>query len=163
MKNVKQLICLLVLTSVINEINAQKVQELGSKLINMKGSSDVMIKTEADQLNSLVYDSKPTLYGQNGQLIRTGEQVPVRLITDVSSMPLLNNSNPLYNGIEFICIKVENPGELNTVLKLSDLSGFVKLKYICFQSSFQLCSDQSGKCEIEKISNMIRCCLRERQ
>jgi hypothetical protein len=158
MKNFKLLFSLLTLLVLTDAGRAQEVQDLGSRLFVMRGSADAAIKNEADHLNSLVYDSHPTLYGQDGQFIRTGEQFPVRLIVDISTMQLLNTPNSLFSDVEIICIKVEKPSDLNFVLKLADLAGFAKLKYICFQYSFQPCPDQLGNsaCALEKISGMVQ-------
>lgn len=158
MKSTKQIICLLALSILIIKTSvAQEVRELGTVLSTMKTSSDGAVRCDADRLNSLVYGLNPTLYGDGVRLIRRGDH-PVRLIADVSFLQSINTTDPLYSAVEIICVKVENANDLGATLKLTDLVGLPKLKYICFQYSFHLCPDQlgSGTCESGKVSNMIQ-------
>lgn len=142
----------------LSKVYGQQVLELNGTLSSMKASSDASQKTEADNLKSLVYDLKPALYFQNGQLTQAEKQVPVKIITDVASIHLLSDSNNLYNQVELICIKVENTSDLNFVLNVPDLASFKKLRYIFFLCTFEACpgDPESGSCIPDKISKMIQ-------
>lgn len=139
-------------------IFAQAIEEFGSKLSEMEKSSDASQIKEAHYLKGLVSDLHPTVYLHNGELQPVDEQMPVRINTDITSLNLLNARNPLFNGAELLCIRIQNENDFNTTLNLSDLKGFKNLKYVYILCTFKICPDQySDKdCESSKISRIIR-------
>jgi hypothetical protein len=147
------LFCVLVLLAFSS--NGQQIQELGSKLANMKASPDPSVRAEGVHLESLVYNIQPTLYYENGQLVNVPGEPPVRVNTDVQSLGAVTKAS--YGQVEIIVIKIQSLQELQMQLNVASLSGFSKLGYIYFLCSFELCSGQAGEnsCELEKIARMI--------
>jgi hypothetical protein len=134
-----------------------KIHGLNARLSEMRQSSDPSVADEAENLNSLVNDLKPTLYYKEKAASQPEDGIPVRLYSDVSSLQLLTGSNPLFSQVRLLCIKVEKPEDLQSVLDLSGLNGISKLKYVYFLCTFSVCADQQGdgSCEKEKIASMM--------
>ncbi len=134
------------------------IQGLDSKLISMRQSAEASIQKEAENLSSLVNDLKPTLYYRNYQVIQSDDGIPVRINADAESLQLLAGSNPLFSQVQLLCIKIEKPEDIQSVLDLSDMTGFLNLKYIYFLCTYQLCADQPGDslCEKQKIAAMLQ-------
>ncbi|MES2284235.1 MAG: hypothetical protein V4547_01020 [Bacteroidota bacterium] len=141
-----------------NQIAEQKIFELDSKLSAMRAAQDEPTKIEGIYLNGLVYDLLPSIYFQQGKLVGTYKENPIVLFTDISSLQSLSESNPLYNKIEIISIKIKKPADLQKALRISDLTAFDNLKYIYFLCDFNICPDQiqNMSCVNEKISAMIQ-------
>ncbi len=137
----------------------QGIQDLGNKLLVLKSSPDSAIQAEGVHLKSLTSDLLPSIYFQQGELAGTYKNNPTILFTDISSIPLLSNSNPLFSKIEIISIRIKKQEDMQkVVLKLSDLSGFENLKYIYFLCDFSICPEQPENiaCENEKISEIVQ-------
>lgn len=137
---------------------SQAVQKMNDEMSLMQTSPDKDKKEEGARLKSLVNDLQPALYLKRGELTRTEEgSVPSNIITDAASIDQLYTGNSLYKSIRIVCVKIEKPEDLKIVLRLADLKGFSKLKYIHFLCSFKMCAGQgdSDSCEVEKIVAMV--------
>jgi len=138
----KGVILLLFIVSVSYYSYGQTVFELGSKLAEMKGSSDTTLIREAARIESLVYHLQPTIYIEENVLKAYGETPAVRVRVDAQSVGKLLESNPLFSQVELITITINSPADLNFSLNLTSLPGFTKLKYIHFLCSFN-CAPES--------------------
>lgn len=136
----------------------QEIQDLDSKLTLMLSSQNEVIKTEGKHLKSLISDLLPSIYFQQGELAGTYKENPIVIFTDIASILILGDLNPLYKKIEIISIRIKKPEDLQTVINLSNLSGFDTLKYIYFLCDFNICPEQpnNSACANEKISAMIQ-------
>ncbi len=155
MKNTKNLIiCLLTLISVSLRLDlfAQNIENLEESLRSMRGSSESRISSEAEKLYGLVHNNSSTIYLQNGRLIQQGQGNPNRIISDVTSLALLGEDNPLFAHVEMICIRLESESDLKLIFNTPSASVFKTLKYIYFLCTFEACpSDPSGSCLAEKL------------
>jgi len=130
-------------------VSAQEVKELNSVL---SGNSP-----EYTALGSLVNDVQPTLYLQQGKIIGDKVEKPVFTDADVASLDQLYINEAVFNQVQIIRIRVNNPEELEAVIDISKLVSFENLKYIYFLCTFDMCEGQSLKseCETGKILKMI--------
>jgi hypothetical protein len=153
--NIKLLAIFLLFTSTSY---AQTVERLGNKLLMMNKSSNSELKKEAARINTLIFDLQPALYLQSGKQIEyTSSKSPLLVVTDVISLPLLYNGNALYKSAELIYVKVESPEELESLLDVTKISGFKKLKYIHILFSFNPCDDVMGdSCYYNTVAKMVR-------
>ena len=137
---------------------SQTLECLGSKLLIMSKSSNSELKKEAARINTLIFDLHPALYLQSGEQIEyTSSKSPLLVVTDVFSLPLLYNGNALYKSTELIYVKVESPEELESLLEISKIRGFEKLKYIHILFSFNPCDDSMGdNCCYNTVAKMVR-------
>ena len=121
----------------------------------MKSSPNPKIRIEGLHLESLVYDLQPTLYFENGQIIKKSGDPQVKVNTDVVSMAQVGGGQS--SNVEIICIRVQSLQELQMQLNLLTLSGYSNLKYVYFLCSFDLCpgGPAGSSCETEKISRMV--------
>lgn len=131
------------------KVSAQDVRELNSVL---SGNN-----TEANQLRILVNDIQPTLYFQQSQIIGDKVETPVLIVADAASLNQLYVNNPLYNSVQIIQIRINDPEDLNINLDISSLGFFPNLTYVYFLCTFDICEGESSKsvCTIGKISKMI--------
>ncbi|MBL7892861.1 MAG: hypothetical protein JNL63_09550 [Bacteroidia bacterium] len=137
---------------------SQVIQKMNDELSLMQTSPDKEKREEGVRLKSLVNDLQPALYLKRGELTRAEEgSVPLKIITDAVSIDQLYTGNALYKSVRMVCVKIERPEDLKSALRLADLKGFSKLKYIHFLCSFKICAGQgdNNTCELEKISAMV--------
>ncbi len=154
-KSFRKLSIVIFLLEIVPTCFSQTIKNIDAELSAMQQTIDKSIKAEALHLNSLVNDVQPTLYFQNNKLIQTEEKgLPVKITTDMYSVNLLYQENPLYKSVELICIKIENIADLQMQLNLNQLKSMVGLKYIYFLSTFNMCLTQSG-CESSEIMKML--------
>lgn len=158
MKVIKLLIAFSVLFLTNTVSYGQQVYELGSLLKETGNSSESVLRAGTTDVFGLVYEMKPTMYLVNGQFVERENGDPICIISDVSSLQLLNTSNPLFVNVKMICIKIQSQEDLRAVMDVSLLPGFENLKYIYFLCTFKICGEQwnAADCEVDKISTMLR-------
>lgn len=139
--------CLLILSVVV--VKAQdnsviEIMEVESFIASLESSESS--KPEALQLDNLLHNLNPSVYVEHENINIYGNR-PVNLIVNISSLSELNNPDIPKNNIEIISIKIENTSNLNSIIDLSTLSNYYKLKYIYILSLVPVSE--------EDISNMI--------
>jgi hypothetical protein len=124
--------------------NAQTIHEYGSMITLMNASPDINIRNKAVHLDSLMYKVQPKLYLEN--LVQTvfGQTDPVCLQTDVKSVSMLNQFEPLFNKVELITVRINGLHDFDFLIDQAQLIGFTHLKYVHFLCSFP-CDPESLK------------------
>lgn len=128
--------------------NKALAQENGIYELSNNNFSKSAIKSKTDNergaFNKLAYNLHPTIYVKNGIEKKTyGKDLPVKLtLEDAKSISILNSGKSKYNQVQLITIKLSNSGDLNTILDLSNISGFSKLKYIYIKCHFKCTANQ---------------------
>ncbi|RKS02361.1 MULTISPECIES: hypothetical protein [unclassified Flavobacterium] len=117
-----------------------------SQSLRVAGPTSSVTLLNVRNVKELVYTTQPSIYYYGAEVKVYGDK-PRNLFTDLNSLNNLNNSILLKDNIEIITINLENVSQLNNSINLNLLSGFKKLKYIYFSTSFDVTS--------ENVSNMI--------
>lgn len=121
-------------------IIAQEAIKLETALMGRAPASQQVLK-------SLVFDVLPTIYVENGSIKNFGNGPAVRLETDSKSFASLYQENPIFDQVQIITIKLNNPDDMKVVpLNLQSLTGFTHLKYILF-----LCNMNCNPSSINKM------------
>jgi hypothetical protein len=81
------------------------------------------------KFNSLSKTIKSSIYVENNQ-IKISQPNPVSLFTDCASIQEIDNLIPNKSSIEYVSIKVKNPSDIASFIRLSRFSNFSNLKYI---------------------------------
>jgi len=134
---------------------SQQVLQLNETIAQMMASGDPEIVEQGSVLQSLVYDLHPTLYARNGELTNPLGGMPLVCDTDVASLWQLYEPNYLFNQVELLIVRVQQPGDLSTVVNLTNLASFGNVKYLLFVCKFNPCQNPNPACEISLISQMI--------
>jgi len=93
----------------------------------------------------------PSLILMKNEINQTDpEDNPVRVITDIASINMLYESNPLYNKVEVVIIQVNDLSQFNDMQLLKPMTHMTKLDYIYFSCSFELCIDTPNDTNCEK-------------
>jgi hypothetical protein len=144
--------------------SSQTIEKLSNRLALIKKSSDLSLQQEGGRLNSLVNDLHPTLYFQNGEFVKNeSQEQPLVITSDAASLHKLYIENKLFKSVELLCIKVNSPDDLNTVINLSAIKGFKKLKFVYLLFTFNPCfdslvTDSCGYSVVSKMFNGIENC-----
>lgn len=124
-----------------------KITELSSYLLNKpEASKQRMAASSSQSIEDLVFKSQSAVYLSSG-VVKTYGDYPTCLYTDAPSLPGVRDSSILKNNIEIINIKIKNKSDLNYKVDLMQFSEFTSLKYVYFNSDFNI-SEQD-------IANMI--------
>lgn len=96
--------------------------------------------SQAARISSLVRDAQPTAYYQSGTLKLPEEGQPVRLYTNIASLPAIQNgvSGLAPDVVEIVRLKVANASQLNGGIDLSAFSGFPNLRFIYIASDVEV-------------------------
>lgn len=98
-----------------------------------------------EELNDLMSNIHPSIYLVNGEYSVYGDGAPLVLFCDVQSLQLLNNSNPEYNSVKLIKVKVQNGQNLLSI-SVASLSDFQSLKYFAVVYEYDACGDMTSGC-----------------
>lgn len=85
--------------------------------------------TVIGRFNSLSTSIKSSIYVENNQ-VKIAQPNPISLYTDCSSIQTIDNLIVDKSSIEYISIKVKNPSDINSFIRLSRFSNFSNAKYI---------------------------------
>jgi len=130
-------------------LNAQIIFELSDYMGYMKKSTEFSDKSSAALLVSLVNEIQPTVYiSKNGIVNRNGK--PVSIIVRDGLINKINISDPLLQDIEIITIILRNSNETGFKFDLTNLSGFVHLRYVYFLFEFNCLSEDIRKLFVPK-------------
>jgi hypothetical protein len=81
------------------------------------------------RFNAFATTIKSSIYVENNQ-VKISQPNPVRLYTDCASIQNIDNLIVDKSAIEYISIKVKNPSEIESFIRLSRFSNFSNVKYI---------------------------------
>lgn len=97
----------------------------------------------------------PTVYLKNGLIENPMNSTsPIRLIVDMASIQLLNESQLLFDEVKLIVFKLKSNEELITLKKIISFNHFPQLELIYFSCSFNLCGGNgTEECEIQTLEN----------
>ena len=110
-----------------------------------KYSSDIT-RSEVEEIQKLVYDLNPTIFISNAGSKIFGNEAPVNAETGVNNFQALTATNPDFNEVKLLKLKIEKPADLNSSLDLNSLSSFQNLKYVFVECTFE--------CNLTRIKNM---------
>lgn len=134
---------------------SQQVLQLDETIAQMLASGNPELVEQGNNLQSLVYDLHSTVYARSGQLTNPLGGIPLVCDSDVASLWQLYEPNYLFNQVELLIVKIQQPGDLSSFLNLTNLEGFSNLKYLLFVCKFYPCQNPDPACEISLISQMI--------
>ena len=137
--------------------SSQQTELLKSKLASLELLGDDYSLRTAGEIKSLYSEIHPTINLSDGDTHRYGETAPELINSDISSIPLLYNNNPLYANARMLIIHVTQPADYLQQIDLARMAGFGGLKYICFVVCFNSCPDDTDKnaCVHGKVNKMI--------
>jgi hypothetical protein len=123
-------------------IYGQEIVELKNHLNQTKTSRNSSISQESKYLKGLISDLNSSVIIKKG-VINTYSKAPfIRTDIDALSINKLKESNPLFNDVELITIRIEKPEDLAISIDQSIINQFPKLKYVYFLCSFNCTSVQ---------------------
>ncbi|HNZ42632.1 MAG TPA: hypothetical protein PLI16_10440 [Bacteroidales bacterium] len=106
---------------------------IAQEAINLETALTSKAPATQQVLKSLVFDVHPTICVENGTIKTFGNGPAVRLETDSKSFSSLYDADPIFDQVEIITVKLNNPDDMKVVpLNLQNLTGFTRLKYILF-------------------------------
>ena len=115
-----------------------KVTELSSYILNKPvASKQRMAASSSQSIENLVFKSQAAVYLSNG-IVKTYGEYPSCIYTDAASLSGISDPSILKDNIEIINIKIKNRSDLNYKVDLSKFSGFSNLKFIYFNSNFNI-------------------------
>ncbi len=110
--------------------SSQKLQEYGTMMTKMRTTKNQSVSKEASHLDSLIFHTQPKIYLNTMERQVYGEKAPVCLQTDAKSLSMLSSADPVFNHVELITIKLNNPADIKFKLDMTNLPGFLHLKYV---------------------------------
>lgn len=123
-----------------------QVIDLGDLMDAPGNYSNEISKNEAEEISALVYDLHPTIFIGNSGIKILGDEAPVKAELTAGNFQRLSTSNPGYNNVKLLKLKVENEADFNASFDLSNLEGFENLKYVFVECTFE--------CSATRIENM---------
>lgn len=120
--------------------------ELNSLLTSPANYSEVVDEEAVKEIHGLIYDLNPTIFISDSGSSVFGDEAPVKLEFDAGSFQELYTSNPAFNEVKLLAIKIEGPADYSNSLDLSTLPAFQNLKYIFVECAFD--------CDSTQIQNM---------
>jgi len=115
---------------------AQSIKQFDEVLNSMLASGQEQGNADAAYLKSLVYDVQPRIYVHGDGLKKISEKAPVCVTATPQSLELLYETNPLFEQVELITVKISNARDLNYVLDMTRFKSFSKLKYVHFLCNY---------------------------
>ncbi|WP_424494027.1 hypothetical protein [Salinimicrobium sp. GXAS 041] len=97
---------------------------------------------EIEELEKLVYGSNATIIISNTGAQILGSGVPTVAVFDTNNLQALQKSNPDFNSVRLLKLKVDSSADLKRSIDLSSLNEFSNLKYILIQCAFNCSSSQ---------------------
>lgn len=141
--NIKRIVFMFVFSLFCTPIFAQSENSVTPKVMEVKSYISTLKTAEqnsnlsfsnAKNVEELVYTVQPSIYYYSGDLKSYGEK-PKKLYTDIISLKSLSSADLLKNNIEIIILKIDKTSDFNSTIDLDLFSDFIKLKYICIESS----------------------------
>ena len=122
-----------------------KVTELSSYLLNKPAASKQRMAVSSTQkIEDLVFKSQSAVYLTNGT-IKTYGEYPTCIYTDAPSLSGIGEPSILKGNIEIINIKLNNRSDLNYKVDLLKFSTFSNLKFIYFNSNFNITEQEIAR------------------
>ena len=114
---------------------------------------------DIDRAEQVMYGYNPAIYIFNNTMnMNNSNDSIVKIITDLESVSMLENYNPVFNTVEIIEIKVSSPSSIQNVINNIHWSHFQRLKMVFVSFEFQICTDVSNVelCEQSSVRNLFQ-------
>ena len=121
-----------------NQVHAQNYQvtNLEELLETPENSNQVFSSSEIEEVEKLVYGSNATIFINNSAARTLGNGVPTVAVFDTSNLQALQKSNPDFNSVRLLKLKVEDSEDLRRSIDLASLNEFSNLEYVFIQCAF---------------------------
>lgn len=139
-------------------LSAQEVWQV-DELIKTEntGEKSPGLKSLGYTLYDLVYESTPSAFIINGEVVKSTEQAPVYLNVRLDQLQDLSANVPAFETIQIIRVLMNDQSEVSNPISLDSFSAFPQLRYLFILSNSELCpeSPEDLNCQNTKIKKMI--------
>ena len=135
-------------------VEKRAIRNLDIAITSMQSSPDPDVIAEGFHLQSLAYDLNPTVYIQNGELKNPSGKTPKCIEIDAFSVSKLYEDNSQFGQVELVEVRIQQAGELETIINAVNFQNLPNLKYLVIHCSFEICTGPG--CEAPIISQMVQ-------
>lgn len=121
-------------------VYSQNTRELTQAIQSLQKSSTSLDHSKSEKIKNLVYDIQPTVYISSKEVKTFIDGKPLVADLDISEISKLYSKKSIFEKVELVKIRVNNPTQANTKLNIPLLAHLTSLKYVQFVFSYNTSS-----------------------